>query len=511
MTWFADLSLRRKFLISFGLLLGCLGAVVCTALVTFQELNRNQHLTWSRDVPAALDLIVLSDNIRRMRAANQMIMLAYNPTVKDKQIQELQDVQEENDKIMPLLLVRFRQDPQTLDTLKRINDSLQQFYKIHAQEFTTDALSKLSDDKKTEILRMQRKRFKEMQAMSDEMAGLPVKLAQKHIEFCQKRERELLAVFALVSVFAGIITVALVMALNRLIVEPLLRVTSAAQKIADGDFAAGIFEAERKDEVGVLQRGFRKMTESLKQRSEQLENAMDDLKASNTELQHFAYIAAHDLQEPLRTITSYLDLLNKRLSGTLDEKSQKYINSASGGAQRMSNLIDALLSYARVTTRAKPMAATDCSVLMERIISDLKVRITESAGEVTYEKLPTIVADDAQITQLFQNLIQNALKFKGEQPPKVHVSARPEGDEWLFLVRDNGIGLEMKFAERIFAIFQRLHTRSSYTGTGIGLSVCKKIVERHHGRIWVESEPGQGASFYFTLPATQVEQQTDAA
>jgi len=239
---------------------------------------------------------------------------------------------------------------------------------------------------------------------------------------------------------------------------------------------------------------------SQKEIEERLEESRDELERSNKELEQFAYVTSHDLQEPLRKIKSFTELLARRYQGQLDEKGDKYISYITGGATRMQGLINDLLTYSRVSTRGKKFTSTSAETVLESALSNLQVATRESGAQVTHDPLPFIKADPTQMLQLFQNLVGNAVKFRGELAPKVHVSVKEDGDRWLFRVRDNGIGLDMKQAERIFQVFQRLHPRGEYPGTGIGLAVCRRIVERHGGRIWVESEPGKGSTFFFTIP-----------
>ena len=240
-----------------------------------------------------------------------------------------------------------------------------------------------------------------------------------------------------------------------------------------------------------------------KQMLDTLAQRADALAHSNQELQQFAYVASHDLQEPLRMITGYTQLLARRYRGKLDQDGDEYINYAVDGAKRMQILINDLLAYSRVGTRANQFALTDCEAILNTTLTNLQVAIQESGATVSHDPLPTVACDAGQIGQLMQNLIGNAIKYRNSKAPEIRVECRQEDSYWLFSVADNGIGIDPQYAERIFVIFQRLHTREEYPGTGIGLAVCKKIVERHGGRIWVQSELGNGSTFYFTLPLVE--------
>jgi PAS domain S-box-containing protein len=238
----------------------------------------------------------------------------------------------------------------------------------------------------------------------------------------------------------------------------------------------------------------------MAEQARKIEAAAKELERSNKELEQFAYVASHDLQEPLRMVASYCQMLAKRYKGKLDSDADDFINFAVDGAKRMQELINDLLAYSRAGQKRREFAPTNCNSVVEATCQGLKAAVDEAGATVDVELLPTVMADSIQLGQVFQNLIGNALKFRGERAPVVRVRAERRTDDWLFSIADNGIGMAPEHSERIFLIFQRLHNHSQYPGTGIGLAVVKKIIERHGGRIWVESTPGTGSTFLFTLP-----------
>ena len=237
-----------------------------------------------------------------------------------------------------------------------------------------------------------------------------------------------------------------------------------------------------------------------KRAEEAVKEKTQELLRSNAELEQFAYVASHDLQTPLRAISGYLNLLSKRYEGKLDPEGDRFIQRTTKNAGRMQRLINDLLTYSRLSTRGHPFQPTDCNLLLKEVVDILQPLLEESGGMITPGSLPTVMGDGGQLAQLFQNLLGNAIKFRDPKPPRIDVQAQRSDGAWLFSVKDNGIGIEPQYADRIFLIFQRLHTPEEYPGTGIGLAICKKIVERHGGRIWVESNAGEGSVFKFTIP-----------
>jgi signal transduction histidine kinase len=322
--------------------------------------------------------------------------------------------------------------------------------------------------------------------------------------------------------------------LGRMISRPILHLAEVSDRVAlKKDYSLRATQMTN-DELGLLTGRFNEMLcqiderdsalvstqENLKREVEEKNNeilerlktqheldlANEELKKSNNDLQQFAYVASHDLQEPLRTVASYVQLIERRYKDRLDDDAKKFIDFTVAGAVRMQKMIKDLLTYSRVSTKGNEFKRTNCEEILRLSLMNLKIAIEESQAQITHDPLPELYADGAQLIQLFQNLIGNALKFKKPgQLPAIHISAILSNEGWRISVKDNGIGIDQKYFDRIFVIFQRLHTREKYPGTGIGLSVCARIVERHGGRIWVESQPGEGTEFIFTIPALKSE------
>jgi signal transduction histidine kinase len=286
--------------------------------------------------------------------------------------------------------------------------------------------------------------------------------------------------------------------IGRRIVRHLARLEEHARALGQGNLQHRLAAGGLR-ELAELDTRFNQMAESLQQRAQEVDRAMADLARSNRELEQFAYVASHDLQEPLRVITGYLQLIERRCRGALDEEAEQFIGYVVEAVYRMQQLIADLLEYSRVGMRGRPFQTVAMERLFGEAVAALGQSIAENKAVIQRDALPEVVGDPTQLRQLLQNLIANAIKFHGACPPEIHVSARTEADHWVFAVRDNGIGIEPQYWDKIFVIFQRLHSRQQYSGTGIGLAICKRIAERHGGRIWVDSVPGVGSTFFFSL------------
>jgi signal transduction histidine kinase len=301
----------------------------------------------------------------------------------------------------------------------------------------------------------------------------------------------------------AVLTVSLFSAigLSRYLIRWLDFLQAYARRVAKGDLPLTGSETQLK-ELAELERSFTAMAEQVQARQRALEQAIGELTHSNQELEQFAYVASHDLQEPLRVINGFVQLLAQRYKGQLDKEAHKYIGFITDAVARQQQLIMGILDLSRVGRKGTALAPCDANRALQAATENILQTIRENDAKVICDPLPMVQADENQLIQLFQNLVSNGIKFRGNGNPEIHVSAQRDQGKWVFAVRDNGIGIEPRYWDQIFVMFKRLHTRKEYPGTGIGLAICKKIVERHGGRIWLESKPGEGSVFYFTLPGT---------
>jgi light-regulated signal transduction histidine kinase (bacteriophytochrome) len=287
--------------------------------------------------------------------------------------------------------------------------------------------------------------------------------------------------------------------ISRRIVGDVRRLQEHARALGKGELDHPV-QIDGFSELHELALAYQEMAGRRKEVEGALRGTTEELARSNQELQQFAYVASHDMQEPLRMIKGFMLLLEHQYHGKLDAKADEFIHYAVDGAERMSRLISELLAYSRVGTQGKEFSDVDCNAVVRQALDSLQAMIRESGAVVDCDPLPTVKGDPTQLEQVFQNLLANAMKFRDQRPPVVHVGVRETGADWEISVKDNGIGISPAQVGRLFVMFQRLHDRSKYPGTGIGLATCKKIVERHGGKIWVQSEPGEGSTFFFTIP-----------
>ncbi|RSM36108.1 HAMP domain-containing protein [Amycolatopsis balhimycina DSM 5908] len=328
------------------------------------------------------------------------------------------------------------------------------------------------------------------------------------------------AMLVAVAVLVLLLFAVLFLGLRQVITRPILRLAGEVRQVAESDVHHPVHgsgpreiaqlgadvEAMRQrilDEVAELERAHAlldRRTREAEQSNAMLDRRTRELERSNADLEQFAYVASHDLQEPLRKVASFCQLLQRRYQGLLDERGEQYIEYAVDGAKRMQVLINDLLAFSRVGRRPGEHVLVDAGALVDDALGNLDVALSLSGGKVSRGALPEVRVEPALMTAVFQNLIGNALKFKGEAPPEVRVTAERDGEDWVFSVSDTGIGIDAEYAERVFALFQRLHTRTAYPGTGIGLALCRRIVEHHGGRIWLDTEASD-TTFRFTLPA----------
>lgn len=307
-------------------------------------------------------------------------------------------------------------------------------------------------------------------------------------------------IFACVLILLSAVVVAF---FARFISAPIRKLYQGTQIVAGGNLDYSV-DVHTRDEIGQLADSFNEMADNLKKITasrDELDRIKTKLERSNESLEQFAYVVSHDLQEPLRMITGYLQLIDKRYKGKLDKDADDFIHFAVDGAERMQILIKELLLYSRAGVKSEEFSEVSCQSVLQDVLLNLREAIEEGHATVTHDVLPAVNGDEVLLMQIFQNLIANAIKFHGKEPPIIHISARSVDAAWVFSVKDNGIGIDLQNKEKIFQMFHRLHSRDKYPGSGIGLATCKKIAELHGGKIWVESEVGRGATFYFTIPA----------
>ncbi|MEV1199167.1 sensor histidine kinase [Microbispora rosea] len=387
-----------------------------------------------------------------------------------------------------------------------INDATTAWRRDYAEPVVTRTL-KSGPGSLTDLARNNLQRFSAVRSALDTQQAL---LGRLHDVARERLYSGWNTIYVAVAALAGAMVLAIVfcaLIVRRAVTSPIALLTRQVRAVAAGDFDHEL-GVERPAELWELSGhidGMRRriMTEwqSSVDARQQLAEQAEELRRSNRELEQFAYVASHDLQEPLRKVASFTQMLEQRYSDRLDDRARQYIGFAVDGARRMQLLINDLLDFSRVGRVGGEREEMDTGDALAGALRNLDARLSETGATVTHDDLPKVVGNRTLLTQLFQNLVSNALKFRSEEPPRVHIGVRRDGDMWEFSCSDNGIGVEPKYADRIFLIFQRLHPRDVYPGTGIGLALCRKIVEYHGGRIWLDTSEDAGATFRWTLPA----------
>jgi signal transduction histidine kinase len=358
----------------------------------------------------------------------------------------------------------------------------------------------------------------EFDALRARLAGFEAAVSgerQQALRALDRASNELKAALLVIGIGLAVIVAALALVLRTTAIRPVNQLAAQARRVADGDFSHEVVQTGPREirwlaaDVNIMRARILRELTAVKEANEELAAQAADLQRSNAELEQFAYVASHDLQEPLRKVTSFCQLLQRRYGGQLDEKADQYIEFAVDGAKRMQVLINDLLAFSRVGRTATELGPVPCDAALEAATANLSDKIAQAGATVESGPLPTVLAQPTLMTAVFQNLLGNALKFRGDQPPRIAVAAERDGAFWSFSVTDNGIGIEPQYADRVFLIFQRLHDKAAYPGTGIGLAMCRKIIDYFGGRIWLDTTVTDGARFRFTVPALP-DEETDA-
>lgn len=483
--FFGDLSIQRKVIAVVMLTTFVALLLSTTALFVFDLLHSRE--TVARSLGSTANVI----------ASNCSAALEFN-----------------DDKAARKILGAFSADPHV---------RLAVLYSQDGSEFAS-YISPIEDDLTIPLNSMVARKFKSdwwrLSAMQDVSVGgrdVGAVFLVRDLDDIYDRLTDYTLIVTVVFIFSMVFAFLLSSRLQGYVTKPIMELTRSVQRVARERSYGIRVEKMSDDEVGVLIEQFNNMLEQIQLANTSLQEAyqvsarnVEELARSNNDLERFAYVASHDLLEPLRTIGNFIQLLERRYKGQLDQRADEYISLVVDGAKRMEQLISGLLSYSRVGTRGQPLSATDLKLVLGQVLENLGGLISESHANIAFDELPTVAGDVVQLSQVFQNLLANAIKFRGTNPPDIYVGAKKRDNDWLLWVQDKGIGIDPQYKERIFVIFQRLHKRGEYEGTGIGLAICKRIIERHGGKIWVESTPGEGATFYFTLPFFTASGKVDA-
>ncbi len=488
------MGLSRKLLLPNFALIGILIFILFYLFFYLQD-ERQALLSTTATVKHQNGLLTEIQILRRLRLR---AVLSYRLDPEESYLQTLHDL-ERAVTLKTQQLADSAQSPRQKTLLQRITESAK------AIASSQDHLVKMIRDGDEEKVRLAFRRWsmhqRKGEAYFSDLTALTLKALDHNIALMDETRMTAFGVVGIGILVAAAMILLLWYVTQRQLVRPLLEMSATTKGIAKGDLSLRIRDRGRHDEIGNLAVNFNAMTESLAEARKALESSVAELSRSNGDLQQFAYISSHDLKEPLRMISIYSQILEKH-SEELSEQARVALREVLGGARRMQTLIDDLLAYSRVSGSRENMHRVDLNQVLNTVKRDLKARLEESGARITAERLPIVEGHFTLLVQLLENLISNAIKFRGERDPVIKVSGREDSHRWILGIHDNGIGIKKEYWEKIFVIFQRLHTRNEYPGTGIGLSICKKIVERQNGQIWVESEPGKGTTFWISLPRT---------
>lgn len=461
--------------------------------IFFQKIQFNKSLEKNR----------LADEIIKVVNQREVIANDYVNYHQDEAIIQWQVMYEVTVRLMQSNMFNTAEEQDIVGDMREENVAVNQIF----TELILLEQEKLLGKKKSAVILDSEKKLKSQLFDKGETISIGAyrlaQISQQNSNMFRKRAN----VYALASIGILVSLIFYILILLRIkVIGPLEALDDGIRTIAAGNLDY-IVRHNKKDEMGVIIRSFNEMAVKLKERTTERELISQQLKNSNEQLQQFAYIASHDLQEPLRTISSYLQLIERRYKGKLDQDADEFIAFAVNGANKLQAMISDLLLFSRVQTQGKLFLPTNMEYMLKQAEDHLQIVINENKVIITHDPLPTIIADNVQMITLFQNLLSNAIKFHAEEPPVIHISAQHHTHEWQFSIRDNGIGIDPQYKENLFVIFKRL-VGKEYPGTGIGLAVCKRIVERHRGHIWVESELGKGSTFFFTIPKSLSEEPT---
>lgn len=503
--WWADLPIARKLDVYVALVLLLTLVLILLTSLTVAELNRSSAQRLRAQARLA-NLNSLEKALLNIETGERGYLLSQKENFLEPYL--------EGRRVLSELLPKLEADPEAPPAFHALAAAIRSYLNEWAELNIARVRSQgpFSEAQQLRVFEEGKARF---DLLRQQFAKVQNQLAEQFTQSRMQNLREIGQLRSLVWVALGVLvgsTLLLRLGTQRAVIEPLQRLRESTSRLGGGDYSARV-SIQRRDELGQLAQAFNlaaanleRSNQSLVEANRHLQEQQAELERSNRELEQFAYVASHDLQEPLRMVSSYTQLLERRYKGKLDEKADMYIHFAVDGANRMQQLIQDLLVYSRVGTKGMPFQAVDTARVVAETLRDLEVAIAESGAQVQLGTLPIVWGDPSQIRQVFQNLLSNALKFRREGvQPRLEIGAQREGGGWRFRVADNGIGIESPYFDRIFLIFQRLHTKEAYPGNGIGLAVVKKIIERHGGKLWLESTPGEGSTFFFTLPEAPVE------